>query len=176
MDPSQALMYFAVIVGSAVVIKIAYQAMFVVYIVAFPILYLYAVQKCPPIDSFDAKKELKRVMRGYHLPEDDPKKPKGLIGETLARVQASAAAEVAMAPGYEITIYVSKMWQLSNNSHHVNNCGTDIDHSIIKDIIGACKIVVLRVPTIARDCYWVGAFGQWYYLLARDLADETKID
>lgn len=119
-DPSQALMFFAVIVASAVVMKIVFEAMFVVYIIAFPIIYLYAVQKCPSNESFDAKKELKRVLRGYHLPDNDPNKPKGLIGETLARVQASAATEVAMAPGYEITIYVSKRWELSDNSHYVN--------------------------------------------------------
>jgi hypothetical protein len=108
-DPSQALMAIAIIVGSAVAIKIAYQAMFVVYVVAFPVVYLYAVKTCPSNESFDAKKELKRVMRGYHLPDNDPSKPKGFIGETLARVQAAATAEVAMAPGYEITSYVSKM-------------------------------------------------------------------
>ena len=119
-DPRQALMYFAAIVASAVLIKIVFQAMFVVYIVAFPIIYLYAVQKCPSVESFDAKKELKRVLRGYHLPEDDPNKPKGLIGETLARVQAAAATEVAMAPGYEITIYVSNKWQLSDNLLYAN--------------------------------------------------------
>jgi hypothetical protein len=106
-DPSQALMAVAIIVGSAVAIKIAYQAMFVLYMLAFPILYLYAVKTCPSNESFDAKKELKRVMRGYYLPENDPNKPKGFIGETLARAQASATAEVAMAPGYEITSYVS---------------------------------------------------------------------
>ena len=34
-------------------------------IVLFPLLVLYAMSTCPSNDSFDAKKELKRVMRGY---------------------------------------------------------------------------------------------------------------
>merc|ERR1712157_480233 len=36
---------------------------------------------CPDIKSFDARKELKRVFRGQHLPEDHPEKPKGWLAE-----------------------------------------------------------------------------------------------
>lgn len=74
---NQMLMKYA---GYAVMIAIAAKALMGAFttlaFLALPFLYLYATSTLPPVESFEAKKELKRVMRGHHLPEDHPDKPK----------------------------------------------------------------------------------------------------
>ncbi len=94
------------IVGLSVA-RVLFTAVFFVYMVTIPILFLYMVQTCPEESTFDAKKELKRVLRGYHLPEDHPEKPKGFWKETLARVTASVVTELSTGLGYEISMTVS---------------------------------------------------------------------
>ncbi len=51
-------------IGILTMLKIVARMFFSVYIVALPLLAFYAISECPSIDSFDAKKELKRVLRG----------------------------------------------------------------------------------------------------------------
>ena len=72
----QLLLYAAYAVGIAVAVKVVVSAIFSLYILALPVAFMYALQTCPAEASFDAKKELKRVMRGHHLPEDHPDKPR----------------------------------------------------------------------------------------------------
>ena len=43
---------------------------------AAPLAGLYLMSTCPVDESFDAKRELKRVLRGEKLPADHPDKPK----------------------------------------------------------------------------------------------------
>jgi hypothetical protein len=43
---------------------------------AAPLAGLYLMSSCPSDDSFEGKRELKRVLRGEKLPEDHPDKPK----------------------------------------------------------------------------------------------------
>jgi hypothetical protein len=148
-DPAAVLKFFGFAVMSLVVMKILYSALFAVWIAVFPLAYLYAVQKCPSDESFDAKKELKRVLRGHNLPDGHPDKPKGFISETISRVQASVATELATAPGYQVAIY---------------------------DFIGAFKLAVVTVPTIEQDLYWIGFAQQWKYLFQRDFSVKTKVD
>eukprot|EP00339_Tiarina_fusa_P006201 CAMPEP_0116999352 /NCGR_PEP_ID=MMETSP0472-20121206/2087_1 /TAXON_ID=693140 ORGANISM="Tiarina fusus, Strain LIS" /NCGR_SAMPLE_ID=MMETSP0472 /ASSEMBLY_ACC=CAM_ASM_000603 /LENGTH=270 /DNA_ID=CAMNT_0004698745 /DNA_START=61 /DNA_END=872 /DNA_ORIENTATION=+ len=108
------------------------------------LLYLYMLQTCPSMRSFDAKKELKRVLRGHHLPEDHPDKPKGFFEDLAARVAASVTAELATFPGYEMTM---------------------------TPFGGAAILVEVRVPTAKTTCYWVGAFGKWHYVHSREIPD-----
>jgi hypothetical protein len=75
-ENKELLKYVAYAIGGAVAFRLIFSAMFGLYVLAFPIVYLYLVQSCPTIESFNAKKELKRVLRGVHLAEDDPNKPK----------------------------------------------------------------------------------------------------
>lgn len=63
-DPMAVLKFFGMAVAGLMVMKVLYSAMFALWIAAFPLIYLYAVQQCPSDESFDAKKELKRVLRG----------------------------------------------------------------------------------------------------------------
>ena len=58
------MMYAAYAVAIAVAVKLVLSAMMSLYIILFPLAFLYALQTCPTEGSFDAKKELKRVMRG----------------------------------------------------------------------------------------------------------------
>jgi hypothetical protein len=75
-ENKELLKYVAYAIGGAVAFRLIFSAMFGLYVLAFPIVYLYLVQNCPKMESFNAKKELKRVLRGAHLSEDDPNKPK----------------------------------------------------------------------------------------------------
>jgi hypothetical protein len=43
---------------------------------AAPLAGLYLMSTCPTDDSFEGKRELKRVLRGEKLPDDHPDKPK----------------------------------------------------------------------------------------------------
>ena len=105
------------------------------------------VQTCPPQSSFDVKKELKRVLRGQHLPENHPQKPQGFLSETIARVTASVATELATLPGYEVTT---------------------------TDFVGAAVLICVRVPTANYDFYWIGAFNQWYFIRSNEIETTTN--
>jgi hypothetical protein len=75
-ENKELLKYAAYAIGAVLAFRVLFTAMFGLYVLAFPIAYLYMVQNCPSVESFDAKRELKRILRGAHLPEDDPNKPK----------------------------------------------------------------------------------------------------
>eukprot|EP00540_Astrosyne_radiata_P008618 CAMPEP_0116838014 /NCGR_PEP_ID=MMETSP0418-20121206/8976_1 /TAXON_ID=1158023 /ORGANISM="Astrosyne radiata, Strain 13vi08-1A" /LENGTH=233 /DNA_ID=CAMNT_0004467967 /DNA_START=137 /DNA_END=838 /DNA_ORIENTATION=+ len=100
------IQYAAYAVGMAIAMKIILSAVFSLYILLLPIVYLYAVQSCPSQESFEPKRELKRILRGHHLPEDHPDKPKGWWNETVARVTASVSTELATGFGYEVSMQV----------------------------------------------------------------------
>ena len=77
---------------------------------AAPACGLYLFITCPTNDSFDGKKELKRVLRGEKLPEDHPQKPKGFLEKAMAKVSASLEAEAAAFAGCKIEIMVSVLY------------------------------------------------------------------
>ncbi|KAL7464944.1 hypothetical protein ACHAXS_005278 [Conticribra weissflogii] len=109
-------------------------------IVLLPVLYYYALQHCPSSESFDAKRELKRVMRGTHLPEDQ--QPKGFFEQGLNRLAASISTELATSLGYECEI---------------------------TDYFGAAKMAFVRVPVAGADFYWIGIFGELHWVLGLHL-------
>ncbi len=91
------------------ILRILSNLKFLLQAILFPLAILYAMHTCPPNESFDAKKELKRVLRGHHLPDGHEGKPKNdWISRTVARVTASVAAEAATALGYELSFFVSR--------------------------------------------------------------------
>jgi hypothetical protein len=112
-----------------------------------PALYMVLVQTCPKPESFDAKKELKRILRGHHLPNHHPDKPKGLLSETVARITASVATELATLPGYEVTTI---------------------------GLAGAAWIACARVPSVEMDYYWIGMHHTWYYLYGTKIQASNK--
>jgi hypothetical protein len=131
------------IVGMVVIRALAVSS--VVFVLAFPLLYLYGVTTCPPMDSFDPKKELKRVLRGQHLPDDHPSKPKGMLEQWAARITASVTTELATFPGYEISMM---------------------------PIAGAAIWTEVKVPTANLQAYWVGANHRWYYVGSREIEQQ----
>lgn len=133
--------------GSAIALRVLMSAFFYIYILAFPAVFLYAVQTIPTVESFDAKKELKRVMRGDYLPDGDVNKPKGWLDKTLAKAQASIATELATGLGYDVTIM---------------------------SIISAVQLATVKVPSVNRNFYWVGVFGKWNYILCTELESKPS--
>eukprot|EP00567_Pseudictyota_dubia_P011234 CAMPEP_0197437820 /NCGR_PEP_ID=MMETSP1175-20131217/4969_1 /TAXON_ID=1003142 /ORGANISM="Triceratium dubium, Strain CCMP147" /LENGTH=310 /DNA_ID=CAMNT_0042967435 /DNA_START=92 /DNA_END=1024 /DNA_ORIENTATION=+ len=117
------------------------------WLVFLPLAFLYAIQTCPSNESFDAKKELKRVMRGEKLPENHPEKPKDWLSKSIARVTASIGTELATSLGYEVCL---------------NN------------IYGAFIVATVRVPSTELDFYWIGAFGKWHYLMQRPMPADKR--
>ena len=138
----QLIKFGAMGIAGLVLLRFLLNAALLLYVLALPVLYFYLVQNCPSDESFDAKKELKRVMRGHHLPEDHPDKPKGFLSETLARLSATVTAEVATGLGYEITMI---------------------------SMAGAAKVACVRVPAAKMDYYWAGLAGRWYYVYSNEL-------
>lgn len=99
---------------------------------------------CPSNASFDAKRELKRVLRGAHLPEDHPEKPKTWLEKTTAKITASVTTELATVTGYEVNMM---------------------------SLAGCVSIACVRVPSVGRECYWVGVCNCWYYVMQRGTMD-----
>jgi hypothetical protein len=140
--------YAVYAIASAVALRVFLSAFFSLYILAFPAVFLYAVQTLPSIESFDAKKELKRVMRGAHLPDDHADKPKGWLNETLARARAAVTTELATGLGYEVGM---------------------------TSILGAVHLATVRVPSVNRCFYWVGIFGKWRYVYSMELESNPQV-
>lgn len=148
-DQNKELVKYAVYaIASAIALRVFLSAFFSLYILAFPAVFLYAVQTLPSVDSFDAKKELKRVMRGAHLPEDHADKPKGWLNETLARARAAVATELATGLGYEVSMM---------------------------NMIGAVELATVSVPSVNRCFYWVGIFGKWRYVYSMELESNPQV-
>jgi hypothetical protein len=143
-DNSALLRIAAGVFGALLALRVIAQAAAVLVLV-FPLAYFYLVSTCPPISSFDAKRELKRVLRGHHLPDDHPSKPQGFFGETWKRFQASVTTELATVAGYEIAT---------------------------QNLAGAAIVAVVRVPVAKTTCYWVGAAHKWWYLYSTEIPDD----
>jgi hypothetical protein len=127
------------IIGAIVVLRLF--ANFVMIVIT-PLVILYAMQTIPPIESFEPKRELKRVLRGHHLPENHPDKPKDWLSTNLARLQATVTTELATGLGYQV----------------------EMNH-----IFGIFVVAIVTVPTMNSQYYWIGAFSKWRYLYQRQL-------
>lgn len=134
--------YGLMVIGGLVVLKIISAALNILLIMLVPLAYIYASQNCPSVESFDAKKELKRVMRGAHLPEE--KQPQGFFEGAFNRLQASISTELATSLGYEVSI---------------------------TDYLGAARMATVRVPVANADFYWIGIFNKWRFVGQREIPD-----
>lgn len=118
-----------------------------VYFMVFPLIVLYSMQNPTTNESFDAKKELKRVLRGAHLPENDPNKPKDWLSEQFARAKASVATEVATSLGHEVSFI---------------------------NVAGVVTFATVTVTVMEMEFYWIGIFGKWKYVFQRSIAPSTQ--
>lgn len=123
-------------IGAATAFRILSSLLFPAFMLAlsFPLLY----STCPNQDTFDAKKELKRVLRGKYEPQTQQDKPQNWFSETVTRIQASVTAEVATGLGHEISFL---------------------------DVFGACTFVTVHVPSMRLKLYFIGIFNEWRYIL-----------
>ncbi|KAL7529267.1 hypothetical protein ACHAXR_002875 [Thalassiosira sp. AJA248-18] len=124
------LQYGLMALGAILILKIIFTALNILSILILPLLYLYASSNCPSNDTFNAKRELKRVMRGAHLPEEH--QPKGFFVEGLNRLAASVTTELATSLGYEISM---------------------------TEFFGAAKMACVTVPVAGTEYYWMGIFA-----------------
>jgi hypothetical protein len=131
----------------SLLVRLVFETLLVLYVMAPPLLYIYLVSTCPGPETFDAKRQLKRVLRGDHLPPDHPGRPRGVLGEAVARVQAAVVTEIATLPGYEVTL---------------------------TGLLGAVNVACVRVPTANLDFYWAGALNSWYYVCATEITSSSS--
>ena len=141
------ILYAAYAIGTAIALRLFLQTVFYVYILAFPMVYLFGVQSCPSDESFDAKQQLKRVMRGHHLPDDHPDKPKGVFQSTMAKWSATLTTELSTALGYEVSLY---------------------------HLFGACTVASVTVPSVSRTFVWVGFAHRWRYVYCQELERDNQ--
>lgn len=92
------IQYGLMALGALLILKIISSAINFLSIILIPVAYFYASANCPSNESFDAKKELKRVMRGAHLPKEH--QPKGFFEQGFNRLAASVTTELATSLGY----------------------------------------------------------------------------
>eukprot|EP00536_Pseudo-nitzschia_multiseries_P017471 jgi/Psemu1/51032/gm1.51032_g len=143
-DAMLALTAFA---GAMLLLK-ALAASIAVYVALLPLVYIYGIQTCPPASSFDAKQQLRAVLRGDALPPDHPDKPKGgMLAQFLADAKATITSELATLPGYEVTI---------------------------TSIAGAALVATVTMPTTDLECCWVGCNHRWYYWGSRRLSEANQ--
>ena len=139
-DNENILQYGMMGLAALIVLKIVVNALSSLAFLLLPLLYFYASSNCPSSESFDAKKELKRVMRGAHLPEEQ--QPKGWVEQKLNRLAASISTELATSLGYEVRV---------------------------TDYFGVARVSAVKVPVAGQEFYWIGIINRWQYIGQREL-------
>ena len=100
---------------------------------------------CPSVDSFQAKKELKRVYRGQHLPDKHPDKPKSWLAKAAARVGASVGVEIFAAGGFETTFSPVVIW------------------ASVPPVCLA-RFANVKINATGESFVWIGIVNKWYFL------------
>ena len=114
---------------------------FLLFFLVVPGLYFYLSSTCPPNNTFDTKKEVKRVLRGYHLPEDHPSKPKkgNFIEKWTSKITASVATELGTAAGGYSIEMIPLLW-------------------------GVATYTTVDIPALSMRCEWIGIHDKWYHI------------
>ena len=96
----------------------------------------------PTEESFDARKELKRVKRGKHLPDGHRDKPKSWAEKKLKNIQTAVTTGLTEAVnGYDVKF----------------------------ESLGICKLAIVRDLTTGEVCCWAGVLGKWRFELGQKL-------
>jgi hypothetical protein len=146
-DTKEMLKWTMMLIGAFTILRSLSQAFFSISIGLFPGLYAYLYYTCPKEESFDVRKEWKRVLRGYHLSDDHPDKPKGYLESVMARAVASVTVESTVLTGYK----------LESRSYG-----------------GAFIVTKLQLPSKEMEVYWIGVARQWHHVYTRNLGDMSK--
>lgn len=154
-DNEKILKYGGIVIAGAVLARIL-ATPFIGPFVLLPLLFLFLVHTCPVAGTFDAKKELKRIMRGHYLPEEHPKKPKGMFQETIARLAATVTTEVATGiAGYS-----------------VQTMSLPPIPAVLESVGPCCILQTVYVPSIQFTYYFLGVHNRWY--LVHQIEDRTS--
>lgn len=144
--PREWLEIFAIILFTCVTARLLAAASAIASFVAVPLALLYLSASCPSNDSFDARRELKRVLRGDALPENHPDKPKGFFSKVVSNVSAAIETTAATGLGYTVEMI---------------------------DVVGVFRVAIVRSPTLKKDYYWLGAINRWRFLYEREHPSEA---
>jgi len=127
---------------------------FITFFLLLPGIYIYLSSTCPLNTSFDTKKEIKRVLRGYHLPDNHPSKPRSsgvgnFIEEWTTRITASVTTELSTAiSGYSIDM-IPLGW-------------------------GMATYTTVDIPSpLSLHCEWIGIHNKWYHIRTYSTATTT---
>jgi hypothetical protein len=143
------ILALSAIAGAFLLLK-ALAASISIYVAMLPVLYIYGINTCPPSSSFDAKQQLRIVMRGDTLPENHPDKPKANSNpfeSFFATAKAAIASELATLPGYSIDI---------------------------ASLMGAALFATVTMPTADLECYWLGCNHHWYYWGSKKISEQIN--
>ena len=91
----------------------------------------------PDLESFDVKKELKRVLRKEQLPASHPDKPRGWLEKVITKGMASVTGELLSGAGYE------QKWTTFAGCWHIQE---------------------VELYATKSTCKWIGVFNKWYFL------------
>eukprot|EP00816_Leptocylindrus_hargravesii_P001896 CAMPEP_0196812208 /NCGR_PEP_ID=MMETSP1362-20130617/22383_1 /TAXON_ID=163516 /ORGANISM="Leptocylindrus danicus, Strain CCMP1856" /LENGTH=363 /DNA_ID=CAMNT_0042187719 /DNA_START=35 /DNA_END=1126 /DNA_ORIENTATION=- len=147
-DSNALLKYFGLTIAATLVFKAIIALLFSFAMTLLLPLAIVLYCTCPSNASFEAKKELKRVLRGHHLPEDHPEKPKTWLEKSVAKIAASVTTELATVAGYEVS-----MWSLA----------------------GCMTVARVTVPSVQKELFWVGVCNGWFYVLQRGLGGDDPV-
>lgn len=140
------MFYVTLFFVTMVALKIVLSSIGSFFVLSIPC-FLVLHSTCPLDSTFDAKKELKRVLRGVHLSDDDPNKPKTWLEKATAKITASLATELATGLGYEITFM---------------------------HLYGFATIAIVTVNAANLQCYWIGTVNKWIYVCEKNLKDKVQ--
>ena len=135
---------FPFIIGGIVLIVVMALKVLAAFRSFLIIVPIYLLFKNTQPSDFDAKKELKRVLRKENLPEGHPEKPKGWLEKMASKAAASLAGEAMTAAGYKI-------------SH--------------TQLLNCIKIVEVELDVDGSTLVWVGALNKWYFLRKVEVAN-----
>lgn len=108
----------------------------------------YLFSTCPATESFDGKRELRIVLKGYETPKDHPNKPKGFLGKAMTKLSTSIEAEAAALAAVRVEML---------------NVG------------GVFKIASIQDPFTKKVYFWLGAIHKWRFIVAKyDPIERTK--
>ena len=146
-NSSTLTMAVGVFVIAAVVTKILSKIVVVLLLIVTAI---YLRLTIPPKESFDAQKEMKRVKRGKHLPNDHPDKPKTWLEKKFRNVQTAVSAGLTSAvSGYDVKFIP----------------------------FGIGTLAVVHDLTTGEAYCWAGVLGDWRFELGQKLRFVlTKMD
>eukprot|EP00518_Triparma_eleuthera_P005631 CAMPEP_0182453730 /NCGR_PEP_ID=MMETSP1319-20130603/671_1 /TAXON_ID=172717 /ORGANISM="Bolidomonas pacifica, Strain RCC208" /LENGTH=271 /DNA_ID=CAMNT_0024651683 /DNA_START=150 /DNA_END=963 /DNA_ORIENTATION=+ len=124
---------FPFIIGGIVVVVAVALKVLVAFRSVLVLLPLYLVFKNTQPKDFDAKKELKRVLRKENLPDSHPDKPKGWLGKMATKAAASLAGEAMTAAGYKVR------------------------HD---EFLGCIRIAMVELDLDGSTCMWIGCLNK----------------